>query len=97
MFTTIISWFIFLVILGFIAGTVCLIAYSVYMTMSAASTASAVLFLTGLFGTVFSLMAPVIFDGVIPANNWGIVICVSCWFVVMPASAVLSAWAIERE
>jgi len=97
MFTTIISWLVFLTIVGGITAAVWAITYAIYTVMSEEDTVTAVLFLGGLFGTVFSLMAPFVFNGVIPANNWGLAIGITCWFVVMPACAMLSVWAIERK
>lgn len=97
MFTTIINWLVFLTVAGLITYTVGLFAYAIFTVVSEKGTAEAVLFLAGLFGTLFFLLAPFIFDGVIPANNWGLVISLSCWLVALPATIILSTWAIERK
>ncbi len=97
MFTSIIEWLVFLTVAALVAYTVGLMAYGMYVLVSEVSTVNAVLVLTGLFGTVFSLFAPFIFSGVIPANNWGLMVGLSCWFVALPAFVILGAWAIERK
>lgn len=97
MFTSIIEWLVFLTVVGIIACTVGLMVYAMYVLVSEVSTVNAVLVLTGLFGTVFSLFAPFIFSGVIPANNWGLMVGLSCWLVALPAFIILGAWAIERK
>jgi hypothetical protein len=97
MFTSIIEWLVFLTVVGSIAASVGLMVYGVYVVVSDISTVNAVLVLTGLFGTVFSLLAPFIFNGVIPANNWGLMVGLSCWLVALPAFIILGAWAIERK
>ena len=97
MFTTIVEWLVFLTVVGIVTTAVVSIASVVYMTMTEESAINATLFLTGFFGTIFFVIAPFIFNGVIPANNWGMFICFSSWLVAVPACIFLSTLVIERR
>ena len=97
MFTTIIEWLVFLVVAGIIAYGVGLVVYAVYMIIAEESPVNAVLSLASMFGVVFFVVAPFVFNGVIPANNWGMLICFISWLVGVPASIMLGTWTLERK
>lgn len=97
MFTTIIEWLVFLTLAGIIAYTVGLLAYGVYTVMSEDGIADAAILLFGMFAPVFFVVAPFMFSGVIPANNWGILVGLMCWLVAPAACVLLSVWAYERK
>jgi hypothetical protein len=98
MFTTIIEWLVFLTVVGMVAFAVCAIVYAFYAVIATAKgTVNATIALVAVLGMFAALFSPVILDGIIPANNWGIAIILACWFVVAPAFMLLSVWAIERR
>jgi hypothetical protein len=98
MFTSIIEWLVFLTVVGVLAFAVCAIAYAFYAVIATAKgTVNATIALVAVLGMFAALFSPVILNGVIPANNWGIAIIMVCWFAVAPAFMLLSVWAIERR
>jgi hypothetical protein len=98
MFTSIIEWLVFLTVVGMIAFAVCAIVYAFYaMIATAKGTVNATIALVAVLGMFAAVFSPVILDGIIPANNWGIAIILACWFAIAPAFVLLSVWAIERK
>ena len=98
MFTSIIEWLVFLTVVGVLAFAVCAIVYAFYAVIATAKgTVNATIALVAVLGMFAALFSPVILNGVIPANSWGIAIIMVCWFAVAPAFMLLSVWAIERR
>lgn len=97
MFTTIVEWLVFLTVAGIIAYVVGLLAYGIYAVKSEEGIAQVALLMLGIFGPVFFIIAPFMFSGVIPANNWAILVGVFCWLVAPVGCVLLSVWASERK
>ncbi len=97
MYSIIVELIAILTVVGIVTAVVWSIVAVIYVTITEESAINATLFLTGLFGTIFFVIAPFIFNGVIPANNWGMFICFISWLVAVPACILLSTWVIERR
>lgn len=97
MFETIINWFVFIMLAGVVAVIAAAFGQIIVDTIKYQTKANAFLALFGFFGGIFAFAAPAVFNSVIPANNWGFVVVMANYFVVMPALLFLALWAWERN